>query len=169
MILTDFPPVPAALKNEYQNLIAAVDRLAAQLGSRLHQHIRCGPGCSSCCRRFSVVPIEAALIGERLNREPPAPNVKRSGDRCGFLIDDLCSIYVNRPLICRSQGLPIGYVDEMNEQIDVSVCPLNFSKDYQFVHEDLLFLDPSNRLLAELNIRYCTAAGIEPGARVSLG
>ena len=169
MNLTDLPPVPASLKDAYGKLIEDVACLTARLGSRHRKHLHCVAGCSSCCRRFSVSPIEAALISERLDFSSVLHCSKRSGDTCGLLIDDLCSIYSDRPLICRTQGLPIGYIDEMNERIDVSVCSLNFSQDYPFTHGDLLFLDPFNRLLAELNKRYCRKASIDITLRIDLG
>lgn len=167
MKLTDLPPVPPSLQTDYLSLIEDVDRMVVDFSSRLHEHLRCAPGCSSCCRRFSIAPIEAALIAEQSEASLESCSIK-TDDTCRFLIDDLCSIYLNRPLICRTQGLPIAYVDEINEQIDVSVCPLNFSETYQFTHEDLLFLDPVNSLLAELNIRYCRESGIDPESRISL-
>lgn len=169
MNLTDLPPVSLSLKDEYRQLIEDVDRAVSCLGGRLHDHLRCAPGCSSCCRCFSVAPLEAALIGERLDRASAASRFDRIGDACAFLFDNLCSVYADRPLICRTQGLPVAYIDEMNEQIDVSICPLNFSEDYQFSHEDLLFLDPYNRRLAELNDRYCSKSGIDGGIRISFG
>lgn len=169
MNLTDLPPVPSSIQTDYIALIQEVDAQVAALSSLHRSHLRCAPGCSTCCRNFSVSPIEAALIGEQLGLAPMGPSSKTTGDTCRFLIDDLCSIYVYRPLICRTQGLPIGYIDEINERIDVSVCPLNFSADYQFTHEDLLFLDPFNRLLSELSSNYCRETGIDAKSRISLG
>jgi Fe-S-cluster containining protein len=165
----DLPPVPSPLRDAYRALIEDVDRSTARLAGRLHEHLRCMPGCSSCCRRFSVAPIEAALIGEQLGQRSVTALADDSTDRCGLLIDDLCSVYTLRPLICRTQGLPIAYIDEVNERIEVSVCPLNFSQSYRFSHDDLLYLDPFNRLLAGLNIRYCRETGVDASSRISLG
>lgn len=169
MKLTDLPPVPSSVQTDYFSLIEDVDTQVAMLSSHLRPHLRCAPGCSSCCRSFSVAPIEAALIGAQMDPVSMEPGSGKTTNTCRFLINDLCSIYVHRPLICRTQGLPIGYVDEMNERIDVSVCPLNFSADYQFTHEDLLFLDPFNSLLAELSSRYCMETSIDIKSRISLG
>jgi len=168
MKLIDLPPVPLSLQNEYRSLIEDVERRAARLSSRLHEHMRCAAGCAACCRRFSVAPLEAALIGEQWQPVSAASPPENRDDSCGFLIENLCSIYECRPLICRTQGLPIAYIDEINERIDVSVCPLNFTGDYQFAHDDLLFLDSFNHRLAELNNRYCSETGISANTRISL-
>jgi len=88
---------------------------------------------------------------------------------CPLLKNDHCSIYPHRPLICRTQGLPIGYIDEIIEQIEVSACPLNFAEDHPFEYDDLLLLDPFNIRLSRLNEIYCQAAGIDEQTRVALG
>lgn len=168
MKLTDLAPVPLSLKDEYRKIINDVDHMVAELSNRLHKHLHCAPGCSSCCRSFSVTPLEAALINEQATPASVALLSENTGDICTFLVDDLCLIYLLRPLICRTQGLPIAYIDEMKEQIEVSVCPLNFPEDYPFTHEDLLFLDASNTLLAELNSRYCRETGIDDDTRIPL-
>ena len=166
MKISDLPPVPEPLKAQYASLVADVDRLIARLSGRLHRFIRCAPGCSSCCRIFNVFAIEGALIAEAAAAVPAASGVDYT---CPLLQADRCSIYPRRPLICRTQGLPIGYVDESLEQIEVSACPLNFAEDHPFTHEDLLLLDPFNARLAELNEEYCRAIGIDEGTRVPLG
>ena len=168
MKLTDLPPVPASVKADYHLLIEEVEHLAAPIAERLHEHLRCAPGCASCCRPFSLSPLEAALIAEHLKSEPDTACASPGPGNCRFLARDLCTAYQNRPLICRTQGLPIGYIDEMNEQIEVSACPLNFPDDHPFTLEDLLLLDPVNARLGELNRRYCEKTGIDAKFRFPL-
>lgn len=163
---TSLPPVPEPIKAAYRALIADVDRLAADLGIRLQRHIRCGPGCSSCCRVFSVLPLEAALVAEQRGRPRLPANAE---DACPLLAEQLCTIYAYRPLICRTQGLAIGYIDEVNEQIEVSACLLNFSEKHPFDYDDLLLIDPFNNRLTELNATYCESAGLDPHRRLVLG
>ena len=166
MITAPLPPVPETTRNEYGALVSDLDRLMHALSQRLQSFINCAPGCSPCCRKFSVLPLEAALI---YGSAPPSLKPISGGEQCPLLANDRCSIYPKRPLICRTQGLPIGYVDETNEQIEVSACPLNFSEDHPFEYEDLLMLDPFNTRLTILNSSYCKEAGIAAHLRLPLG
>lgn len=166
MITPPRSPVPENIRNEYDSLVAELDRLIFSLTRKLQGFINCNPGCSSCCRRFSVLPLEAALIAAS-----PATTLRRLGseDLCSFLTNGLCSIYAQRPLICRTQGLPIGYIDEENERIEVSACSLNFPEYHPFEYGDLLLLDTFNSRLAALNRSYCRAAEIATDLRLPLG
>lgn len=166
MIVTALPSVPASIIDEYVSLVSDLDRLVLALSQDLRHFITCGPGCFSCCRRFAVLPLEAALI----NGAPITASTRiQDDDSCPFLSEGFCSIYAQRPLICRTQGLPIGYVHETHERIEVSACPLNFSDDHPFDYEDLLLLDPFNHRLAALNLSYCQMAGISADRRLPLG
>lgn len=167
MLREPLPRPDPSIRPAYQQLIAeidlAVDTLSAKLGAG---SLRCGPGCSSCCTAFSVLPLEAALLTTAL----PVLPVKSPGDSylCRLLVDHLCTAYPYRPVICRTQGLPIAYVEKALGQIEVSACPLNFADDYRFVQEDLLFLDRFNSRLAELNLSYCRTAGLNPQVRIPI-
>lgn len=160
------PPIPDSLRAAYGSLIADADTVVAELSSRLQRFIRCGPGCSSCCKSFSVFSLEAALIAEKTGgTDRPAT----AEGCCPLLADRHCKIYPQRPLICRTQGMPIAYIDEINEQIDVSACPLNFSDEHHFTYDDLYFIDPFNSRLAALNTSYCEQVGLDPHYRQPLG
>ncbi len=166
MFTTTLPPVPRTISKDYNQLVADLDSAIGALQQHLHKFIGCAPGCSSCCKQFSVLPLEAALITGSASVSLQSP---RSGELCSQLIDNHCSIYPQRPLICRTQGLPIGYIDEEREQIEVSACPLNFPEDHLFDLPDLLLLDSFNSRLAALNSAYCQAAGIAAETRLPFG
>ncbi len=157
------PPVAESLRQDYNCLITDVDRLAALLNVRLQRYLRCAPGCCSCCKSFSVSALEAALIADTGVR---AIQREDDEDRCALLVAERCSIYPQRPLICRTQGLPIGYIDEINEQIEVSACPLNFTGEHPFEHDDLFLIDPFNSRLAALNTMYCRDVGLQSDLRL---
>ena len=100
----------------------------------------CSAGCAACCHTsFSLFSWEAELI---ISWYQSLDNTKKSALRqlwkapqplsldphgvesapCAFLYDRQCSIYPARPIICRTQGLPMmidGRVDS---------CPLNFTE-----------------------------------------
>ena len=146
----------------------------------------CASGCDACCHvRIGVfaveaVPIEAALA--RLAREDPAlrARVRQQADdparqhHCALLVDGRCSVYGERPLICRSHGLPIAAPDPVNASAPLRLdhCPLNFTGDPP-PRASILRLDAVNQPLAVLASLWAAAGtepgrSPEPGARVEL-
>jgi Fe-S-cluster containining protein len=115
------------------------------------------------------LPLEAALILHYLDKEMIGPKVASSPEECRFLVNHLCTVYPIRPIICRTQGLALGYVDELSGAIDVSACPLNFSEEHEFSFDELIIMDEFNSRLALLNYQYCQKAGLESGERIELG
>ena len=104
---------------------AAAGRIAARLGARL----RCRRGCADCCvDGITVFSVEA----ERIRREFPgvlAGERPASAGRCAFLAEDgSCRVYPARPYVCRTQGLPLRWIDE-DEDLQLvemrDICPLN--------------------------------------------
>lgn len=114
-----------------------------------HSHMRCGQGCSSCCQSgLTVFPVEAERIlnwwseldltsRERIKAQWTRALSEPSGgasSKCVFLSEDSCSIYKARPVVCRSQGLPLKIsVEKQSAEDDVaeselSLCELNFTE-----------------------------------------
>ncbi len=139
---------------------AAVARTPAAFACRL--------GCAHCChQRFSVFEVEAAPLRAALavlaHAEPRRRALIRDQgdddalDHCALLIDGACAVYGQRPLICRSHGLPLAVPDEADPSgpLRVDHCPLNFGPDEQGSpqpppRESLLILDAVNRPLSML-------------------
>ena len=159
---------------DYHRLVAALDAEIARIREIHAATLSCGPRCASCCLAFSVLPLEAASLREALDALPPTIqdrlkcNLAAGNDRCPLLIDDLCCVYAARPVICRTQGLPLAYVDEEREALEVSACLLNFPDEYGFVPENLLLMDGFNARLSELNLAWCRAQGLNPSKRIPL-
>lgn len=69
----------------------------------------CDRGCSSCCNiNVMISQVEADLIGERIGHKPITLREPKNheigyfnGIPCPFLKNDSCSIYENRPYVCR--------------------------------------------------------------------
>ena len=108
-----------------RNLHEEVDRAAGALAERHRARLRCGRGCHACCvDGITVFEVEADRIraahGELLASGQPRPR-----GACAFLGDaGECRIYPDRPYVCRTQGLPLRWVDdEAVERRDI--CPLN--------------------------------------------
>jgi len=93
---------------------------------------------------------------EVINREARGERVS-----CPLLVDDRCSIYESRPLICRTQGLPLLMEAEDGGQ-EVDFCPLNFTGAGavdDLDEEHLVPLDALNLRLALLNLEHCRETG----------
>ena len=112
-----------------RDLHAEVDALAAGLARAHRARLHCARGCSGCCADdLTVLPIEAARIAaahsELLAQAEPHPP-----GACAFLdAAGACRVYADRPYVCRTQGLPLRWLeedehDEIVEQRDI--CPLN--------------------------------------------
>lgn len=83
-----------------------------------------------------------------------------------MLVDDRCSIYESRPLICRTQGLPL-LVEAEDGGAEVDFCPLNFTAENALddLDEDYLVpLDDLNLKLALVNLQHCRQQGISDEA-----
>jgi hypothetical protein len=106
-----------------------VDRAAAALAERHRARLRCGRGCHACCvDGITVFEVEA----ERIRRAHP--ELLRSGQphaagACAFLGDaGECRVYEDRPYVCRTQGLPLRWLDTEPAEAPVErrdICPLN--------------------------------------------
>ena len=157
---------------KYQQLIAAVDQLTAQLNERYKAHLECRAGCSGCCHHhLSIFPVEAAAVKSAIQVLPKASQeiIKQQAANileqeakgnpvvCPLLVDDKCSIYNSRPIICRTQGLPLLYESE-DGNLEVDFCPLNFTAENatDALEENYLVpLDALNLKLSIANLAYC--------------
>jgi hypothetical protein len=109
-------------------LHAEVDAQAKTLAARLGDRLQCGRGCADCCvDELTVFEVEA----ERIRRAHPTllrEGAPRAPGACAFLdAEGACRVYAERPYVCRTQGLPLRWLDELDgstvERRDV--CPLN--------------------------------------------
>jgi hypothetical protein len=94
---------------------------------------------------------------EVINREAQGEQVS-----CPLLVDDRCSIYESRPLICRTQGLPL-LMEAEDGGLEVDFCPLNFTGPGavdDLDEEHLVPLDALNLRLALLNLEHCRETGL---------
>lgn len=118
-------PEPDDLEAFYRD----VDGKAALLAAAHGERIRCHNGCDPCCvDGITVFEVEAEKIsrahGPLLAEEEPHP-----AGKCAFLGGDgACRIYMDRPYVCRTQGLPLRWIEEGpgGERVELrDVCPLN--------------------------------------------
>ncbi len=114
---------------------ATIDDLHAEIqveATRLHvlhaARLACRRGCSACCiDGLTVFEVEAETI--RLHHASLlATGLPHPEGGCAFL-DEAggCRIYAHRPQVCRTQGLPLRWLEE-DETATVErrdICPLN--------------------------------------------
>jgi len=145
-----------------ERLHETVDTLVGPLVERHQARLRCSPGCSDCCvDGLSVFAVEAEVIrrhhGELLTRQlPHLPGA------CAFLDDSArCRIYAHRPYVCRTQGLPLRWLEEAEDEVREArdICPLNEPGEpiESLTPEECWALGPVERRLAAAQLRWSGA------------
>ncbi len=164
---------------EYQNLVHKIEQTCSRLENFYKEHIVCQPGCSDCCKvDRSVLSIEAYFIRQQLKEFSAArirkmrSRYKKNDQYCPMLWHDLCAIYPVRPIICRTHGLPIQYVEA--EIAFVDYCRLNFTQlpeTYEFQDEYIIDMREFNSELVRLDQRFVSEVlrkKWDPFKRISL-
>ena len=115
--------------SEIEKLYREIDMRAEQLCSIHADRMQCRHGCSTCCvDDITVFEVEAQHIlhqyPEMLKTTIPHPS-----GACAFLNGEgSCRIYAHRPYVCRTQGLPLRWMEELSNGSVLEmrdICPLN--------------------------------------------
>ncbi len=138
---------------KYELYLKFMDRQLAKFFQEQSPYIFCKEGCCSCCQNgeypVSAVEFSYMLIGSKMlslelvaQIEQNIFKVKEEKDNyqgedifryaCPFLLNNRCSIYNNRPIICRTHGL--AYFSAKGKLL-VPACVnegLNYSNVYDF-------------------------------------
>ncbi len=125
--------VPEEIIEKVSRLHAEVDSVVIAITNRLENNLtsklECRKGCHACCEDgLKVFPVEAALI---MAHAPDllASGKPNTGAGCAFLDNaGACRIYPWRPYVCRTQGLPLRWLeeDQTGETVELrDICPLN--------------------------------------------
>jgi uncharacterized protein len=153
---------------QYLALRDEIDGRCAELHNEHASHLQCRAGCDMCCMNFGILPLEfeaiKELAGEELKKGQPVNNE----DDCPFLVNHQCAIYQWRPIICRTQGLPLLFMGE--EEWELSACELNFTDfDFdEFTEENTFPQDTYNSRLFMLNRRFVDSLPGKPYGPVEL-
>lgn len=130
-----------------------VDRFMAACLERHRDAMSCRAGCAMCCAAdLTVFPVEAAPLAAAVEALPPPQRAAIraraiAGRHCALLVEGRCAVYAERPIICRTQGLPLRLDDG-----SVTACPLNFGDAPEEVPAaDHLDLTRLNTMLAVLH------------------
>jgi len=121
-------PTPEDPLQSLRRLYADIDCDTARL-ERLHaERLHCGRGCAACCvDDLTVGAAEAEHIRrsfpDLLDEGTPHPR-----GACAFLDESgACRIYAHRPYVCRTQGLPLRWIEQVDGHLveHRDICPLN--------------------------------------------
>lgn len=171
-----------------ETLRANVDEFFAHTAKQAGENMCCAEGCSACCHvDLTVFAVEAMAIlawfeslptceqialTQRLNPDQQTMGRNAAGKKnlaCVFLLNNACTAYAARPLICRSQGLPLLIREEGARGevvLRVDCCPLNFAKGETLPPQaEWLELQRLNTLLALLAQQVSPAQLPEPLAK----
>jgi len=149
--------------DEYRELRVRIDDEIKRLEGLHGADITCHPGCVSCCVNLTVFPVEFFAILEDLKKTYTLKKdfLFDESAPCGFLNEGLCRIYHFRPIICRTHGLPILFLNESQEAPawEVSFCELNFKNKIgiEFADEMLLDIETINAELNRLNNQFISS------------
>ena len=139
---------------KYKVLLTEIDRHSAILEDLHFKHMQCRNGCDLCCIDFSVFPVEFYFILNELKKKnfKPESGVNTENEICVFLKNNSCTIYEQRPIMCRTHGLPLLYAND-NGEWELSACELNFTEfDFdEFTDENTLPQDKYNSKLFLIN------------------
>lgn len=153
---------------EYVALRDKVDAFAAAVAARRVDAIQCRAGCSGCCQvELALSDVEAEALRQALEALDPearatlAARADVHDGACPLLVGGRCAVYDARPLVCRTQGLPLRYppdtvpVDAVRARAagDVVWCPLNFV-DAAPRPDDVLDAERVDVMVALVNRRY---------------
>jgi len=100
----------SSVKSKRRKIIA----IATRVTDALSPYVACGTGCSDCCRMNTMIYEHEAIrlaevTGRKMARlayrpinEVFAQGAKFNGKPCPFLRESRCSVYEDRPLVCRT-------------------------------------------------------------------
>jgi Fe-S-cluster containining protein len=122
------PSAPSTILKSLQQLYKSIDNRAEEL-ARIHEkRLKCRQGCHTCCvDDLSVFQVEADNIASHFSKllQQSHPHAKGV---CAFINEQgACRIYGARPYVCRTQGLPLQWIEEEHGKSFAmrDICPLN--------------------------------------------
>lgn len=132
-------------KIDYAGFLKELDIRLKDYFESFGESIKCQKGCSECCEKgdYPLTDIELSyLMRGFMELEPNIKsqvqqNIKNMvrGGVCPFLINHECSVYPNRPIICRTHGLAYFYKDK---KVKVPKC-VDSGKNFSDVYKDGVF------------------------------
>ena len=146
-------------KIDYPEFLKSLDKKLEGYFEDYKPYVCCKAGCSSCCEKgdypISDIELEYLIHGfvslEQDIKRQVQENFKniQKGGCCPFLVNNLCSVYQYRPIICRTHGLAYLMKDG---RANVPYC-VNEGKCYGSVFQDgELLVEPVKENLSTSNL-----------------
>lgn len=162
---------PSSLTERAAAALTRIHADIARVSKHLHvihaRRLHCEKGCHACCvDDLTVFSIEADLIVAQ-HAALLQTGVPHAPGHCAFLDEaGACRVYEERPYVCRTQGLPLRWVEDDVEYRDI--CPLNdvdpMEESIELIPSAACFaLGPTEERLARLELE-----SSEPRARMHL-
>lgn len=152
---------------KYIELRNEIDQLSEKLSALHNNHMQCKKGCDMCCMDYGILPIEFQYIKSQLQNDQWY-NSSATEEECIFLKDHLCQIYEHRPIICRTHGLPLLFMNADTEEWELSACELNFVGFEDFGTENTIPMDKFNSRLFMLNEEFIQQDSTNSNGRFDL-
>jgi Fe-S-cluster containining protein len=140
------------------SLHSDVDRESRRLHVLHAPRLQCRLGCSSCCvDGLTVFDVEADDI-RRHYPELLAHGAPHAEGGCAFVGEgNDCRIYAHRPYVCRTQGLPLRWIEQEGNRDPVElrdICPLNEEGEpiETLLAEDCWTIGPTEERLGQLQL-----------------
>lgn len=138
---------------KYSELVEEIQKISDRLEKKHEKYIECRKGCDLCCMDYSIFPVEYYYILDKLRSvQKDIKTGSSNPEKCIFLVDHICNIYANRPIICRTHGLPLVFIND-DDEWELSACELNFTQFdmNRFTTENTLEIDTFNSRLYQIN------------------
>lgn len=137
----------------YKKFLESVDGDIKKIFEFQKEYLFCKEGCAHCCKQgdfpmseleFKYLMLEYEKLPQKI-KEKIELNIKevKKGDTtsyiCPFLINDKCTVYKNRPLVCRTFGV---LTEDAQGNPSFPFCTtlgLNFSQIYNEEEKHLSF------------------------------
>lgn len=139
--------------NRYKKYLEILDVRLNHMFEKQAPFIKCKKGCTYCCKEGEYPISELEYVNLMLYYNQLSNDVKGKINQniedlikknrqklytCPFLVDDLCSVYPARPIICRAFGL-ISYKDNGRPKMPFCIeLGLNYANVYDKESEMLL-------------------------------
>ena len=126
----------------YEKFLKEFDKKLSQLTENQKPYLKCKKGCADCCQNgdypFSRLEMEYLMSGfltlpENIKQQirSNVSNIQNKNNYvCPFLINNLCSLYNYRGIVCRTHGLAYLY----NDTIKLPECANN-GKNYSDIFD----------------------------------
>jgi len=162
----------ADIIDRYLGFRGEIDKFVAHVSEQYPQDIACSPGCDACCRGgLTIVSLEGVMLGRALgidagrihaivDQDPLEPE-----GSCMLLgADHVCRAYEDRPLVCRTHGIPVLYTEAQA----LALCERNFPDQDPPPEDSVMDGEKMVTFLFLLNMEYCEQLGLSPLSRVAI-